>query len=150
MSTDGTDEVTVGLDGSVKYDIDAKRGYFLDATLQGAPVAASPGATVELTIDYRAWGRVGCPGCSYRMLVGFEGSYVGYAEFGNGTYDETGGGNEGTAVISVAAPSTPGAYGIYARLDPGALVDAQAVYENSFPDEKAFIELGTVSVEPGP
>ena len=148
MSTDGTDEVTVGLEGSVKYDIDAKRGYFLDATLRGAPVAASPGATVELTIDYRAWGRVGCPGCSYRMLIGFEESYAGYAELGNGTYDETGGGNEGTAVISVAAPSTPGAYGIYARLDPGPLVDAQAVYESSFPDEKAFIELGTLSVVP--
>jgi hypothetical protein len=82
------------------------------------------------------------------MLVGFEGSYVGYAELGNGTYDETGGGNADTALISVAVPSIPGAYGIFARLDSGALVSAQAVYESSFLDEKAFIELGTLNVVP--
>ena len=148
MTTNGGDEVVVG-DMDFEYNIDAKRGYFLDATLQNEAqtLVVTPGATVDLTIDYRAWSRVGCPACSYRIMVGFDGDYAGYAELGSGDYQATGGGSEGEALISVTAPSTAGGYGIYAALNAGTPEEGENFYESRYPDERRYIPLGTLTVE---
>ncbi|MDH4283202.1 MAG: hypothetical protein OEV36_11160 [Myxococcales bacterium] len=132
---------------NVEYNIDAKRGYFLDATLQNETLVVTPGETVDLTINYRAWSREGCPACSYRIVVGFEGDYAGYAALGSGAYQETGGGSVGEAVISVTTPSTAGQHGIYAALNAGTPEEGEDLYESRFPDERRYIPLGILTVE---
>ena len=146
MTTNGGDEVVVGDMEDVEYNIDAKRGYFLDATLQDGTLVVTPDETVELTINYRAWSREGCPVCSYRIVVGFEGDYAGHAELGNGSYQETSGGRVGEAVISVTTPSIVGEYGIYAALNAGTAEEGEDLYESRFPDERRYIPLGILTV----
>jgi len=119
-------------------------------------VTAAPGAQVDLDIDYRAWSRESCPACSYRILVGIDGTYAAYAEIGGGSYANTDGQNTGTAMLTITAPAAQGSYGLYALIYAGAInmeePSAQQVfYEGadgmSFPNRDRYVPLATLTVE---
>lgn len=155
MSTDSDDRVEVPDDAPVTYDIDARRGYFLDAmSASGDTITVSPGAVVSLDVDTRAWSREGCPACTYRIAVGIEGDFADWAEIGAGSYANNGDAPSVTvAMLSFDAPSTAGDYKLYALLYAGTATaeDAETFYEGEdgmrFPNADKFIELATLRVE---
>ena len=167
MTAEGTEICTVQCDGSVScsqcesvdncveketYDIDAKRGYFLDAQLDDSePVSVVAGEAFTITLSYTIWNRALCEECSPRFIVGFNGIYGDIVELGPGSV------YPGLAAddvqVDLTAPAA-GSYSLYAVLYPGSRSDdasgaPQEFYESRWPDQQAlrYIELGALEVQ---
>ncbi len=69
-------------------------------------VAASPGQSIQLAVDYTITQSSTCPGCIDQILIGFQTGPLGCA------YDgiPSGSGTSGTGVLNITAPTSPGVY----------------------------------------
>ena len=167
MTAEGTETCEVQCDGSVTcsqceavdtcvekptYDIDAKRGYFLDAELvDSEPVSVVAGEDFTITLSYTIWNRALCEECSPRFIVGFNGIYGDVVELGPGSVHP---GLEATDLqVTLTAPDA-GSYALYAVFYPGSRSDdasgaPQEFYESRWPDQEAlrYIELGELEVQ---
>jgi len=118
---------------------------FRNATLNGQEgvINVSPGAGVTLSYGYSTWSRSGCPGCIIWHALGVEGDGQDTESIGiPGRYP----GRNSSASASLAAPSSPGVYGVFGRHVP-TYTSSQAIghYEADFHND-SYIPLGLITV----
>jgi hypothetical protein len=74
---------------------------------QGDYLEIEPGGTIEISLDYEIWNRIGCPGCTRQIVIGLnrEPLFCAYAG-GPGTYP----GVKGQKRFTITAPTELGTY----------------------------------------
>ncbi|MEM7138415.1 MAG: carboxypeptidase-like regulatory domain-containing protein [Myxococcota bacterium] len=151
VTAEGSETVAVECGETATYDIDANRGYFLEAELVGESTITitTEARFVDVPVQYTIWRRALCDDCSPRFIVGIDGTFGAIADPGPGAFPP---GVMGTTQLSLPPPGI-GSYKLYAVLYPGSRSDdasgaPQAFYEDRWPDQidLRYILLGDLEV----
>ena len=79
----------------------------LNLNAQGDYLEIEPGGTIEISLDYEIWNRIGCPGCIRQIIVGLNREPLFCAYDGiPGTHP----GVKGSNLLVITAPTEPGTY----------------------------------------
>jgi hypothetical protein len=129
--------------------LDTENGYYLDlhdVTLDGeqGTVTASPGESIDLSFDYTAWSRSELSTAVVYAAAGIEEEGQAAADLG---IPGSNPGDDGTAGVTLTAPSETGTYSVYVFEAPQTSEgDALSQYENEFPNEYKYIPVATLEV----
>ena len=132
--------------------LDTEDGYYLDlrdVTLGGdqGTVTASPGESIDLSFDYTAWSRSELSTAIVYAAAGIGEEGQAAANLG---IPGSNPGEDGSANITLTAPSETGTYTVYVFEAPQTSEsDALSQYENEFPNEHKFIPVATLEVKSG-